>query len=439
MSGADTTPRRAAATILRRWERKEGTIDLLRDEFLKKQQSWDERDRALLTEMTYGVVRNLRALDQELDGYLTSGVRNVEESLLAILRVGLYQIRFLDRVPAHAAVDEAVEHAKELRGKGGAGLVNAVLRRAVREGSKAKSSTLSAEESYTEWRVKWSAQWTGEKADELIRFYAVHPPVGLRRNLLKTASDEEWLNLLRSEGVDPQHLSICPGFAYARNVRPPTLPSFQDGRTTVQDPGASIPVMLLDPQPGERVLDLCGAPGGKTALIWERMGGQGTLVSVDRDERRSERIREGLKRLGHGAVKVVTADVLDLEIPPGDRVLIDVPCSGTGVAHRRADLTARRSPADLVQMTLLQSNLLERAAEFVKPGGVLVYSTCSLEPEENQRRAAEFDRTFEGRFIRGEVTDGIQPDWIVGAGEVMTWPPRDGIDGSYSIRWTKVE
>ena len=438
MSGPETTPRRAAAMILQRWAHGGGTIDRLRDDFLKKQSVWEERDRALLTELTYGVVRNLSALDRELEGFLSKGINSLDSSLLAILRVGLYQLRFLDRIPAHAAVDEAVQFTKEVRGKKSAGMVNAVLRRAVRE-AKPDSKSASSEETYSEWRVKWADQWSDGKADELIRFYSVHPPVGLRRNLLRTASDEEWLSILRSEGVDPQPLPHRPGFAYARAVRPSNLASFQDGRTTVQDPAAGIPVELLDPQPGERVLDLCGAPGGKAALIWEKMRGEGSLVSVDRDEQRTERIREGLQRLGHDSVEVIASDILDLEIAPGDRVLIDVPCSGTGVAHRRADLAARRSPADLVQMTLLQANLLDRAAELVKPGGVLVYSTCSLEPEENQRRAADFDRRFEGRFIRGQVGDGIQPEWIVGQGEVMTWPPRDGMDGSYSVRWTKVE
>ncbi len=439
MSGSATTPRRAAAAILQRWARNEGTIDALRDEFLAKQKTWDDRERALLTELSFGVVRHLRSLDRELDRFLVNGVDNAEQPLLAILRVGLYQIRYLDRIPAHAAVDEAVKHAKELRGKGGAGLVNAVLRRALREGNQPQSELVSIEESYAEWRVKWSAQWSQEKADELVRFYSTHPPLGLRRNLLKTASDEEWLDLLRSEGVEPQQVANRPGYAYARGLRPTSLPSFRDGRTTVQDPGAGLPVVLLDPQPGERVLDLCGAPGGKAALIWERMGGRGTLLSVDRDERRNKKVREGLKRLGHGAVKVVTADMLDLELASGDRVLIDVPCSGTGVAHRRPDLSARRAPADLPPLTLLQASLLERAAGFVNPGGTLVYSTCSLEPEENQRRAAAFDRLFEGRFVRGEVPPGIVPEWIVGAGEVMTWPPRDGMDGSYSVRWTRVK
>lgn len=440
MTGGNDTPRRAAANILAEWANSRGSsIDVLRDRFLESVSQWEARDRALLTELLYGVTRHLPEIDSRLNEFLTTSVRQVQLQLLAVLRVGVYQLYYLDRVPDHAVVDEAVEHAKTIGGKKTAGFVNAVLRRAVRERGDSKVERKDGEARFDAWRVKWAGQWDEAQTESLIRFFSTIPPLGLRRNLLKTGSDEEWIELLKSEGVDPILLPDRPGYVHARSVRPDSLASFQRGETTVQDPGAGIPILTLDPQPGERILDLCGAPGGKAAAIWERMGGSGTLVTVDREPERQVRTRETLGRLGHSAVDVVTADVLELSLPPGDRVLIDVPCSGTGVAHRRADLAVRRGPEELAPFTMLQASLLDAAAELVRPGGILVYSTCSLEPEENQRQALAFDSRWEGKFRRAELPETLKQEWVVGPGEVMTWPPRDEMDGSYAVRWLRVE
>jgi len=433
-------PRDLAADVLVRWSKREGTIDQLRDKVFAEAGEWDDRDRSLFTEITYGVVRNIRSLDAELAKLLKAGVAATDPYLLAILRAGIYQIRYLDRVPAHAVVSEAVTYAKKVKGDRAGGLVNAVLRRALREGvpSELKSGGETGSDAYAEWRVKWEGQWGKDKTDSLVLFYSTVPPLGLRRNLLRTESDEQWFEMLKAEGVKADPLEAWPGYAYTRGIRPDSLPSFKSGLTTVQDPGAGVPVAMLDPQPSERILDLCGAPGGKAALIWEKMGGQGELISIDRNEKRTARTREGLDRMGHTAVQVMTADILELEIEPGDRVLIDVPCSGTGVAHRRADLAARRGPEEVHALSSLQANLLEAAAKLVKSGGILVYSTCSLEPEENSRRARAFDSSFEEQYVRGEVPATVHEKWVTGPGEALVWPPRDRMDGSYSVRWRRV-
>jgi 16S rRNA (cytosine967-C5)-methyltransferase len=168
------------------------------------------------------------------------------------------------------------------------------------------------------------------------------------------------------------------------------------------------------------------------------MKATGQLITIDHGEERQRRTKESMERLGHHGVQVVTADVLEVEMEPGDRVLIDVPCSGTGVAHRRADLAARRGPEDVPPLVLLQRALLDRAADLVKPGGVLVYSTCSLEPEENGRTAKAFEKRHGGRFVRFEAPESLWPEWLTGVGEAMTWPPRDDMDGSYSVRWQRI-
>lgn len=331
MSEGQSTPRWVASSLLTQWaESRGGSIDSLRDRYLKSAPDWDDRDRALLTELLYGVTRHLPEIDSRLNELLTTTVRQMQPKLLSILRIGLYQLLYLDRIPDHAAVDEAVQQAKRFGGKKAGGLVNAVLRRAIRERGESDGDKTTGGGRFDSWRVKWADQWGDEKATSLIEFFATVPPLGLRRNLLRSENDEQWLNLLRDEGVDPILIPNRPGYVHARGVRPDALESFENGTTTVQDPGAGIPVLILDPQPGERILDLCGAPGGKAAAIWERMGGEGELLTIDREAGRQERTKQTLERLGHTGVEVVTADLLEFETTPGDRVLIDVPCSGTG-------------------------------------------------------------------------------------------------------------
>lgn len=433
-------PRRIAAEILARWQGRGGKIDEHRDALLARQPEMDERDRALVTELVYGVVRNLPGIDGELNTLVDKGVEKMQHRLLGILRVGLYQIRHLDRVPAHAAVNEAVTHASQLFGKGPAGLTNAVLRKAASDAGRRPVDAFFAEKGpLAAWRRHWMEVWGEEKTDELLHYFSRIPPVGLRRNFLRTESDEQWRELLRSEGVTPEPVPGRPGYAYARGVKPSDLASFRDGRTTVQDPAAGLAVHVLDPRPGEKVADLCSAPGGKTAHIWERMGGEGDLLSVDSSMKRNKLTREGLQRLGHEGVTVRTEDVITLDDKGFDRVLIDVPCSGTGVAHRRPDLLVNRAPRQVGPLSRIQRSLLRHAAGMVSSGGVLVYSTCSLEPAENEQRAKAFDKELGDRFERDELPGGLDEAWVSGPGEVSVWPPRDRMDGAYVVRWRRVQ
>ncbi|HEB85062.1 MAG TPA: 16S rRNA (cytosine(967)-C(5))-methyltransferase [Bacteroidetes bacterium] len=432
-------PRRVAAEIIARWEHSGEKIDSLRDEILGGEEGWDPRDRALVTELAYGVVRHLGELDGRLAELVSADLAKMQHRLLAILRVGLYQLLHLERVPVHAAVNEAVAHARALFGEGAAGLANAVLRRAATEqGFRFTDAFYAGKGLLHQWRSKWVEQWGEEKADAWIRFLSRIPPVGLRRNLLRTGDDASWAAHLREEGVSGEPHPGWPGYLYARGVKPAVLPSFQQGLTTAQDPAAGIAPAALDPQPGDAVLDLCCAPGGKTAVLWERMAAEGRLLAVDKSLKRNRLTREGLERLGHEGVEVETADLMSWSPQERfDRVLIDVPCSGTGVAHRRPDLLARRSPLDVPHLGKLQRSLLNRAAEWVKPGGVLVYSTCSLEPEENETRAGEFDKRSGGEFRRDELPETIPAAWRRGVGEAATWPPEHGVDGVYVVRWRR--
>ncbi|MCB2211516.1 16S rRNA (cytosine(967)-C(5))-methyltransferase RsmB [bacterium] len=432
-----TSARRVAADILTDWAKTKGKIDEVRDRHLGKVEL-DERDRGLVTEIVYGVTRNQAALHDELAKRVNPPLNKLKPGLLPILEVALYQLRYLDRIPDHAAVNEAVDHARFVAGNNGGGLVNAVLRSAIRQPQERPVDAFTHKGTpLHRWRERWRQQWGDEKTDTLVHFYKTVPPVGLRRNLLRTESDEQWHEILTAEGVEFEVLPDWPGSVYARDVRPAELPSFEQGVTTVQDPAPSLSVRVLDPRPGERVLDMCCAPGGKTALIWELMRGEGTLIAVDKSMKRNKLTRETLQRLGHDAVEVVTEDVVKYEAAAFDRVLIDVPCSGTGVAHRRADLLVNHSPMQVDHMAKVQRQLLNRAAKLVKPGGVLVYSTCSLEPAENEKRVSAFDKRFAGEFEREDLLDSI-PQAIRGEiGIAATWPPRDKVDGAFVTRWRR--
>ncbi len=439
MNKQTSNPRKVAVDILADWQTGPQPIDQIRDRALAKVTFSDDRDRALVTELVYGVVRNVTEIDQKLSGIVTSPLDKMQIKLLTILRLGMYQIFYLDRIPNHAIVDESVKLAKDEFGPGAGGLVNAVLRRAAGEEPQRPVDAFDAPSGpLRNWRNHWEQNWGEEKTRELIEHFKNIPPVGLRRNLLKTESVEEWHEILKKEGVDFTTVDGWPNYVYVKRVQPGELPSFKAGITTVHDPAAGMSPYILDPQPGESILDLCSAPGGKTALIWELMQGKGSLLSVDRSMKRNKLTREGLKRLGHTDVKVQTEDAMTWKGGPFDRVLIDVPCSGSGTAHRRADLLVKRSPLQVGQMVKLQRSLLDHAREMVKVGGILVYSTCSLEPEENQKRMSFFEKKWAGSFEREEIPAVIPEAWRDEAKYAATWPPRDHVDGAFAVRWRRI-
>ncbi len=454
MSKSGNNPRRVAVKILTTWQKSSGKIDAIRDTVLLKHPDLDARDRNLITELTFGVTRQVTELDRELDGLVKSGVGKMQHRLLAILRVGLYQIRFLDRIPASAAVDEAVSHARAIYGDKAGGLVNAVLRNAARQtetkeasmndipklkpGQRPVTAFYAQAGPLPQWRSHWNQNWGPEKTEELIQHFTTIPPVGLRRNLLKSENDAEWIEKLKTEGLEPEPVEDWPGYVYVKGVNPHGLPSFEEGLTTVQDPAAGIAPRVLDPQPGEYILDMCSAPGGKSAVIWELMKGEGRLLSVDKSMKRNKLTREGLKRLGHDGPTVFTADATSWSDGPFDRVLVDVPCSGTGVAHRRADLLVNRPPIQAMHQPKIQRSVLQKAAEMVKVGGVLVYSTCSLEPEENEKVVKFFEKKHGDRFERDDLPDSIPERWRIEKGMAKTWPPRDHVDGAFVARWRRI-
>ena len=382
-------------------------------------------DRGLCQELVYGVARWQATLDW-LIALKTPG-RTQKPGLQNLLRLGLYQIFWLDRIPNHAAVNETVEQAKQSGFGPQAGFVNAILRGYLREfhATKALLADLKISQphlgySHPEWLVaRWQKRWGIEKAAQLMEWNNTPPKTFARVNGLKFRRDElresptsleqgtdgtlpkdagDLLTQWREENVDYDFVRrdwFEENLVFELKSHPPLakLASFQQGLFYLQDPSTLLAVKELAPQPGETIFDLCAAPGGKLTYIAQLMGNEGHLVAHDTSPDRLKLIEENCTRLGVTIAEAVLPPVLHSFSEGGstfDRILLDAPCSNTGVMRRRVDLRWRIRPEEIERLRGTQLSLLRQASAHLKPGGVLVYSTCSLEPKENENVIREF-------------------------------------------------
>lgn len=415
------------------------------------------RDLGLVTELVYGVVRRVATLDAVLEGCARGGLARVEDDVLATLRVAAYQLLFLDHVPAAVAVSEAVESLKEPHLRG---YVNGVLRgvgRALERRTQDDAvpagvpSTRrlpgrehgwvilgldllpSAEKDPAAWLAAacsfpqalaagWVARWGLEGALEVARAQNEAPPMTLRVNTLRTTR-EALLERLRASGLEAQPGALDSSVRLGSSLQSEALDVVDEGLAAIQDETAQRVAPLLEPRPGERVLDLTAAPGGKVAHAAELMADSGRLDAIDVDEGRLARVRDVVTRFGLKSVVVSIASEADPRPPqdprPIDRVLVDVPCSNTGVLRRRVEARWRLDELDWASLEAVQTRLLERALDLVRPGGVVVYSTCSIEAREDEERV----RAVLAR--RPDVTLEV---------EHLVLPTRGGGDGGYMAR-----
>jgi len=405
-------------------------------------------DRGLCQEMVYGIVRWQAALDW-LIARKTSG-REQKPALQNLLRLGLYQIFWLDRIPDHAAVHETVELAKQSGFGPQAGFINAVLRGYLREAAETKQllgelkiSNPAIGHSHPQWLVeKWQKQFDDEHARQLLEWNNTPPKTFARVNTLKTDAGrlvEKWreenveYDFVRHDffgradlpvGQDAQQRvpTFFENLVFELKSHPPllSLASFRDGWFYIQDPSTLLAVRELGAQPGETILDLCAAPGGKTAFIAQLMNNEGRIVAQDVSEDRLKLICENCSRLGVACVEAVLPSTLNSQLSTGfDRILVDAPCSNTGVMRRRVDLRWRISLEEISRLRQTQLDLLKMSAAKLKPGGTLVYSTCSLEPEENSEVVKEFLREHENFKLESER---------------QLLPFADNVDGAYVAR-----
>ncbi len=419
-------PREIAVRILSRHaETGRWLEDLLSDELEKCRLS--ALDRALVHELVLGSVRHQALLDwliiRRTDG------REQPPAMRALLRTGLYQLFVLDRIPDHAAVNETVELARKLGFAAQAGFVNALLRGCLRERdtlerdlANLKETQLDLGYSHPRWLCeRWAERMSSDQVRALLTWNNQSPPVFGRINLLKT-SPADWRARLGAEGLETAVVDFdwVPAGWILRFERVPaltSLASFREGLFYVQDPSTLLAVVELGARPGESILDLCAAPGGKTTAIAQMMNNEGRITAFDPDPVRRRLIRENCDRLG----------VTNVRVPEGrptrpgelfDRILIDAPCSNTGVMRRRAELRWRITAAEIQRLRGVQLGLLRQAAACLKPGGTLVYSTCSLEPEENEQVVEEF------------LQDASASGWVRLRQRQLS-PLVEGVDGAY--------
>lgn len=423
----DQNPRQIAARVLsQRLTSGEFTENLLETALATARLS--PPDRGLCHELVCGVVRWQKTLDT-LIARKTDPSRELRPALRVLLQLGLYQIFWLDRIPPHAAVHETVEQAKRAGYHSQAGLINAVLRAYLREADEIKKiladmklSQPALGWSHPEWLVdKWRARYGDEKTRQLLEWNNLPPKTFARINLLKadpTRLIERW----REENVEYDFLTrdwTGENLCFELKAHPPlnSLGSLRDGWFYLQDPSTLLAPVLLAPQPGENILDACAAPGGKTTFLAQLMNNEGKITASDIEPNRLRLVRENCARLGVTNVQMPLPAIISAKAQPlYDRILIDAPCSNTGVMRRRVDLRWRISEAELSRLQKTQLELLTQAVPRLKPGGVLVYSTCSLEPEENS--------VLVKRFLAAHPQFTLET-------ERQLLPFVEGVDGAY--------
>ncbi|MCX7983403.1 MAG: 16S rRNA (cytosine(967)-C(5))-methyltransferase RsmB [Bacteroidetes bacterium] len=434
-------PRGTAIKILNRFERSDAYLDKLLD-IEMRQEEMNDLDKALMNEIVTGVVRWRMKLDWVLTGFFHGNFTKAETNIKNALRVALYQIMFLDRVPHSAAVNEAVEFIKRLRGQKVADLVNAVLRTIIRnidgirypEREENPIRHLAVVESHPLWITKrWIERFGFDEAQQLMKANNTIPPVSLRFNKLKGDIKilVEYLNQHKFEYNISKYVPNYIRVQHMAAIGKSDL--FNQGYFTVQDESAALPVLLLNPQPGERVIDLCAAPGGKTTFIGELMGNVGEIVAVDRYENRLQLVSTACKRLGIHNVILLATDARTVELPVADKVLVDAPCSGLGVIAKKPDAKWLREAEDIPKLVELQKAILENAAKLVKSKGILVYSTCTIEPEENAGVIEDF-LSRHPEFSVESAAIFVHPALVNASGYIETLPHKHGMDGSFAVR-----
>ncbi len=430
-----------AVKILNRVERTDAYLEKLLDNEMKNSEL-SGQDKALLYEIVHGVIRWMGRLDWILNGFYKGQFSKAIPNLKNGLRVALYQILFLERVPDYAVVNEAVEFVKRLQGQKSADLTNAILRNIIRSKNAIRYPDpeedlvgyLCAYYSHPSWMVKRYLNRLGrESTEKLLAANNEKPYLTLKINAIKT-NPEEFKGLLNSVNLKFEQGKYLPEFFQLQNLTNITAwEYFAEGYFNVQDESAGLACRLLDAKPGMRVLDLCAAPGGKSAYIAGLMHDQGEIVAVDRYEGRVRIVEKNLQRLKIKSVKTIVANALEFNDEKFDRILADVPCSGTGTLTKKPDIKWKRDLLDLRSMNELQYDLLSKASSMIKPGGVLVYSTCSIEPEENYDIIKKF-LDNNPNFTLENASLYFPSDLVDENGCIQTFPHIHHMDGAFAAK-----
>lgn len=435
----------SAVKILNRYERSDAYLDkLLNAEFNKE--IFNKFDKALLTEIVNGVIRWRAKLDWILTGFYHGDFQKNLNWVKNAMRVGLYQILYLTKIPHPVAIYETVEIVKTVQGEKTAGLVNGVLRNILRnidnirfpEVAEDPSYYLSVIYSFPKWVIKKWVDYHGrEEAEKLLTAMNKRPYIPARINRLKT-DGTEFIKFMEN------HEMIFKPYSYHNDTLMIFNPKinifdtefFHNGEIAIQDPSASLAVHLASPKPGMRVADICAAPGGKSFYIAQLMENEGEIIAMDKYPSKLKSIEEGAERLGIDIIKTIAADASEVDFDDQfDLVFADVPCTGLGTISKKPDIKWKRESEDIIKLSQIQRTIIDNAAELVKPGGVLLYSTCTTEPEENAlniqyflEKHPEFELDPAEKFLPEKVcTDGM----------MQTFPHRHSCDGAFAARLVK--
>ncbi|MDX1439377.1 MAG: 16S rRNA (cytosine(967)-C(5))-methyltransferase RsmB [Rubricoccaceae bacterium] len=406
------------------------------------------RESRHISDLVAGVTRHRRWLDFLIANFYHGEAHTLDDPVRQILRIGLYEI-VERRTPNHAAVSEAVDVAKRFSGPGAAKLVNAVLRAASRAHDADSLPTphtgkrvrdLAIRYSHPTWLVrKWLEQYGEAETIELLRANNARPSHSLRINAEKITPGD-FQELLTGMSVEWEVSPVLDDFVVVPRLQPIIRSGLIDkGLCAVQDQSAGLVVRALDPRPGEFILDCAAAPGGKAIYAAQRMKNRGRVVAIDIHEARTRLIQEAAVKQNETILDIHAADIRSARFDRlFDRVLLDAPCSGLGVLAKRADLRWRMNPEKIKELTTLQDEMLRAASQHVRPGGVLVYSTCTIEPCENEERVHAFIQSAPN-FIVERIAGEIPKHMLTAEGFCQTLPHRHQTDGAFAARLRRIE
>ena len=436
------TARAVAVRVLERVEEGGAYADLALEATLARR-PLATRDAALATELVFGTLRWQRYLDWVLAPHSRRALGSLDTRVLVLLRVAAYQIVFLERIPPFAAVDDAVTLAGTRPGV--PGFVNAVLRSFVRRGGREREPAPAADPvealalrcSFPTWLARrWVARFGPDEACALMLALNQRPPLTIRANTLRLSRHDLAARLAREEGRSPRLTRYAPeGLVVDHGSGPPAAwRAFVDGSCAVQDEASMLVARLTDAQPGDTVADVCAAPGTKATHLAQLMANRGRILAFDRDPERLARLRESTARLGVTIVATHEGPVESLAVGHAqscDVVLVDAPCSNLGVLRRHPEVKWRRQATDLTASAASQRAILRAAAHMVKPGGRLVYATCSLEPEENDAVARDL-RATQPEFRPDPPHEFPVP--LDATGTLRCYPHHHDMDGFTAVR-----
>ncbi len=430
--------RQIAARNIHRVLRENAYLNLILKQ-INSDKKYSDSDKKYLYQTISGVVTWKIKLDWIIDNLSNRPIKKIEHKLLNYLYIGLHNILHLDSLPDYATINEVVEAAKRECGAKSSGFLNAILRSFLKsdknislpEEADSKTKHLSVKYSHPEWMIERWIKYFGEDETEKICEWNNSLPVDTIRINPKKNDRDLFIQYLKSEKLFLNNKIESSHFVDVSSLSKLLRSDwFVKGNFSVQSRSSSLPVFALDPKPDDVIIDLCAAPGGKTSLMAELSGNKAKILAVDNKQSRNKLVFDTIARLDLKNVSVALGDGSSMKLPLAEKILIDAPCSGTGTINRKPDIKLHRNKNDINKLTKIQYSLLKNAAKFIKPGGIIVYSTCTIEPEENEeviRRFLSEHENFMGVALPNiPVFDKRYENCMI-----SVLPYKDNMDGSF--------